>query len=221
MGSRRFHDRAEAGASLADELTARGESASGGVVVGLPRGGVVVAAAVAARLGLPLDVVVVRKVGAPQQPELGIGAVAEGGVEVVAEQRARDCGVDGERFAELAAAERARVEERVSLYRDGRPRVALAGRDVIVVDDGFATGVTALAALEAVRRERPARVVLAVPVAPADVATIVGAAADAVVAVLTPSTFRAVGEFYERFDQTTDAEVIALLRAPAPPDRPF
>ena len=93
--------------------------------------------------------------------------------------------------------------------------VALAGRDVIVVDDGFATGVTALAALEAVRRERPARVVLAVPVAPADVAEIVGAAADAVVAVLTPSTFRAVGEFYDRFDQTTDAEVIALLRAPA------
>jgi putative phosphoribosyl transferase len=217
VGRRRFHDRAEAGGRLADELARRGESAPGGVVVGLPRGGVVVAASVAAQLGLPLDVVVVRKVGAPQQPELGIGAVAEGGVEVVARQRARDCGVDDEHFAQLAAAERARVEARVALYRQDRPRVALAGRDVIVVDDGFATGVTAQAAIEALRREQPARLVLAVPVAPPDVADIVGPAADAVVAVLTPSSFRAVGEFYDRFDQTTDAEVIALLHSPDPP----
>ena len=211
MGSRGFRDRAEAGTRLAEELTRRGETAPGGVVVGLPRGGVVVAAAVAGCLGLPLDVVVVRKVGAPQQPELGIGAVAEGGVEVVARQRARDCGVDDERFAQLAAAERARVDERVDRYRAGRSRATLTGRHVIVVDDGFATGVTAQAALEAVRHEHPERVVLAVPVAPHDVAEIIGAAADAVVAVLTPTSFRAVGEFYDRFDQTTDAEVIALL----------
>ena len=220
VGSRRFRDRAEAGARLADELAGCGESAPGGVVVGLPRGGVVVAAAVATRLGLPLDVVVVRKVGAPQQPELGIGAVAEGGVEVVARQRARDCGVD-ERALRPARRRRAGPCRRAGSALPRRSAAgALAGRDVIVVDDGFATGVTAQAALEAVRRERPARVVLAVPVAPADVAEIVGAAADAVVAVLTPSTFRAVGEFYDRFDQTTDAEVIALLRdPPAPPIR--
>ncbi len=211
---RRFRDRAEAGDLLADELQRRGEGVEGAVVVGLPRGGVVVAARVAARLGLDLDVVVVRKVGAPQQPELGIGAVAEGGALVVDRRRARDCGVDEPLLERLVAAERARVDERVRRYRAGRRRIPLTGRTVIVVDDGFATGVTAQAAIEAVRQEHPQRVVLAVPVAPDDVADLLGPAADAVVAVNTPRFFHAVGEFYDRFDQTSDDEVIALLAAP-------
>lgn len=209
--SRGFRDRREAGDRLADELAHRGEIAPGAVVLGLPRGGVVVAARVATRFGLDLDVLVARKVGAPGHREFGIGAVAEGGALVLDEESVRAVGVEPDELAALVAAERRRVDERVARYRAARPRVALAGRRVIVVDDGFATGVTARAALAAARPEDPARLVLAVPVAAPDALAVLAGAADAFVTVLTPPGFRAVGQFYAHFDQTTDDEVVALL----------
>jgi putative phosphoribosyl transferase len=206
-----FRDRREAGDRLADELQHRGEIAPGAIVLGLPRGGVVVAERVASRFDLELDVLVARKVGAPGHPEFGIGAVAEGGALVLDDESVHAVGVRPDELRALVEAERRRVDERVARYRATRPRVPLAGRRVIVVDDGFATGVTARAALAAVRDEGPSRLVLAVPVAAPDAPAVLDGAADAFVVVLTPPGFRAVGEFYARFDQTTDDEVIALL----------
>jgi putative phosphoribosyl transferase len=213
MAGRRFRDRTEAGDALADELTRRGEAPAGALVVGLPRGGMVVAARVAERVGLDLDVLVVRKVGAPGHEEFGIGAVAEHGALVVDEASARGAGVHDDELASLVAAERRNVDERVARYRSSRPAAPLAGRHVIAIDDGFATGVTARAALAAVAAHEPARLVLAVPVAPPDASERIGDAADAFVAVLVPPLFRAVGEFYARFEQTTDDEVVELLAA--------
>jgi predicted phosphoribosyltransferase len=209
--ARRFRDRVDAGDRLADELIARGEAAPDAVVLGLPRGGVVVAARVAERLGAELDVVVSRKVGAPGHVEFGIGAVAEGGGLVLDRQSVSFVGVSNEELEELVAAERRQVDERVRRFRDDRPPVPLAGRAVIVVDDGFATGVTARAALATVAAQHPRRLVLAVPVAPDDAADIVADVVDAFVAVLVPHGFRAVGEFYDDFRQTSDEEVLELL----------
>jgi predicted phosphoribosyltransferase len=209
--ARRFRDRVDAGDRLADELVARGEAAPDAVVLGLPRGGVVVAARVADRLGAELDVVVSRKVGAPGHVEFGIGAVAEGGGLVLDRQSVSFVGVSDEELDELVAAERRQVDERVRRFRGDRPPVPLAGRAVVVVDDGFATGVTARAALATVAAQHPRRLVLAVPVAPDDAAGIVADVVDAFVAVLVPHGFRAVGEFYDDFRQTTDDEVLELL----------
>jgi predicted phosphoribosyltransferase len=211
MARERFRDRVDAGDRLADELERRGEAPTGAVVLGLPRGGVVVAAQVAQRLGLDLDVMVARKVGAPGHEEFGIGAVSEHGALVLDERSVHGVGVGEDELATLVARERHRVDERVARYRARRPAVELAGRHAIVVDDGFATGVTARAALAAVREQRPSRLVLAVPVAPDDAAERVEGLVDAFVAVFTPERFRAVGEFYDRFDQTSDDEVVELL----------
>lgn len=206
-----FRDRVDAGDQLAELLIERGEAVPDAVVLGLPRGGVVVAARVAARLGAELDVLVARKVGAPGHPEFGMGAVAEGGATVMDERSVTGAGVDADELGRLIAAERRDVDDRVHRFRAGRPPVPIAGRAVIVVDDGFATGVTARAALAAVAAQHPRRVVLAVPVAPTDALGRVGASVDAFVAVVSPHRFRAVGEFYDDFRQTTDDEVVALL----------
>ncbi|HLM63676.1 MAG TPA: phosphoribosyltransferase family protein [Acidimicrobiales bacterium] len=209
MTGDRFRDREDAGTQLA-ELVADLEPYDP-VVLALPRGGVAVGAAVARRLGAPLDVVVARKVGAPGQPELGIGAVAEDGAVVVDRSATTALGIDDERVATLVRRTRREVARRVALYRGDRPVPPLDGRDAVLVDDGLATGVTAAAALHAVRAHRPRRLVLAVPVTAPDTADRLAELCDAVVYLCAPEYFRAVGAWYDDFTQVTDAEVLELL----------
>jgi predicted phosphoribosyltransferase len=203
-----FEDRREAGARLADALAdLRGSDA---VILGIPRGGVVVAEIVASTLGLPLDVVVPRKVGAPGNPELGLGAVAPG-VRVLDQPMLERLRVSNDYLeAEIAAQER-EIERRLERYRSGRAAVDVAGRTAIVVDDGVATGGTAIAALRWARAAGADRVVLAVPVAPFATVERLREEADDVVALETPEPFYAVGEWYRRFSQTTDDEVVRAL----------
>lgn len=206
----RFRNRRHAGQELARLVAAH--AADRPVVVGLPRGGVPVAAEVAAALGAPLDVIVVRKLGAPTQPELAMGAVGEDGVEVLDPAIVRSVGATPEQVAAIEERERAEVRSRAARFRAGRARHPLAGRTVIVVDDGIATGATANAACRVARAAGAARVVLAVPVAPEGWERRVDAA-DELVAVTTPRGFMAVGQFYDDFDQVPDAEVSEILRA--------
>ncbi|MFJ5921517.1 phosphoribosyltransferase family protein [Kitasatospora sp. NPDC092948] len=218
-----FTDRTDAGRALAAALTdspALGADARPPVVVALPRGGLPVAVEVAAALGAPLDVCVIRKVGVPGQPELAMGAVGEDGARVVNQTVVDAVGVTPQEFAAVEARERAELARRAAAYREGRPPEPLAGRTVLVVDDGVATGSTALAACRLVRDRGAARVVLAVPVAPHDWTSRLAGAADAFVAVHAPSRFLAVGEFYRDFRQVEDAEVLAALAAANRPGRP-
>ncbi|MEN8651651.1 alpha/beta family hydrolase [Streptomyces sp. 21So2-11] len=204
-----FTDRVDAGRRLAGAVEHLREERP--VVLGLPRGGVPVAYEVARALGAPLDVIVVRKLGVPYHPELGFGAIGEGGIRVINDDIVRHSGV---RQAELTAVEHAEEQEllrRARRYREGRPRVTVDGRTVIVVDDGVATGATAAAACQVVRAQGAARVVLAVPVAPPDVVHRLRGAADDVVCLSRPHLFSAVGEWYQDFSQTTDEEVIMCL----------
>jgi predicted phosphoribosyltransferase len=208
----RFRDRRDAGLQLATRLQA--EALPDPVVFALPRGGVPVAFEIARTIGAPLDVLVVRKVGAPQHREFGIGAIAEGGVTVRDETAMRMVGVSAERFEQLAADERRELERRVRLYRGDRALPDVTDRDVVLVDDGLATGVTAEAAIHAVRRLGARRVVLAAPVSAADTAARLSADAG-IVCLATPTRFSAVGEWYDDFGQTTDNEVLDLLRGAA------
>jgi putative phosphoribosyl transferase len=203
-----FRDRRDAGVQLAERL--RPLALEDPVVLALPRGGVPVAAVVAEDLGATLDVLVARKVGAPGHEELGIGAVAEEG-PVVRSVVADQLGVGPTAFAGLAERARAEVDRRVARYRGDRPLPPVAGRDVVLVDDGLATGVTAEAGLAALRGRGPRRLVLAAPTAARDTVARLRLLADDVVVVATPEPFHAVGLSYERFDQTTDDEVLALL----------
>jgi len=205
-----FADRADAGRRLLRLLEhLRGADA---VIVGLPRGGVPVAFEIARALGAPLDVIVVRKLGVPFQPELGMGAIGEGGARVINEQVVRTAGISAEAVAEVEAHERAVLERRVARFRGGRAPVPLQGRTVVVVDDGIATGSTARAACQVARAQGAARVILAVPVAPPQSVTALRRDADEVVCVEMPSWFFAIGEFYDDFTQTSDEEVIELLK---------
>jgi predicted phosphoribosyltransferase len=206
-----FRDRNDAGEALGRELA--GLHLEHPVVLGLPRGGVVVAAPAAAALGAPLDIVVVRKLGAPGNPELGVGAVAEGGVTVLNEGLIRRLGVSRSELDAVAAAEHAELERRVAVYRTADP-MPLEGEDAVVVDDGLATGYTARAAVEAARRRGAARVVLAVPVAAADTAREIASVVDRLVALETPRMMMGVGGSYRDFRQTTDEEVLAILEGP-------
>jgi putative phosphoribosyl transferase len=203
-----FRDRRQAGELLADALSDRVTPPL--VVLGVPRGGVVVASPVAERLGAPLDVVVPRKVRAPGNPELGVGAVAPG-VRVLDEDVVRRLGIDPGYLEHEIALEQEEVERRTAAYRGDRPPVDLAGATAVVVDDGVATGGTAIAALRWARNAGASRVVFAAPVGPAGTATRLGPDADDVVLLEEPRTFLAVGEWYERFEQTTDEEVRAAL----------
>jgi putative phosphoribosyl transferase len=204
-----FADRADAGRQLADLLVElRGPDT---VVVGLPRGGVLVAAEVAAALGAGLDVILVRKLGVPVQPELALGAIGEGGVRVLNHDVVRHAGVNESDIAVVEQRERVELERRAAEYRGDRPPLDLEHRTVIVVDDGIATGATARAACAVARAKGAARVVLAVPVAPFGWAERLGDAADAFVAVHAPRRFSGVGEFYADFRQTSDAEVTAAI----------
>ena len=205
----RFADRVDAGRRLAAALDHL--RADDVVVLGLPRGGVPVAAEVAAALGAPLDVIVVRKLGTPGHEELGMGAIGEGAVRVLNDEIVRSVGASAEQLAAVETAERAELERRARRLRGDRPRLDLAGKTAVVVDDGIATGSTAIAALQVVRVLGASRVVLATPVAPHGIERRVAPFADELVVLDTPRWFSAVGQFYDDFDQTSDAEVIAAL----------
>jgi predicted phosphoribosyltransferase len=206
-----FRDRRDAGARLAESLEhLRPEEP---VVLGLPRGGVPVAFEVAEHLDAPLDVIVVRKLGVPVQPELGMGAVGEDGAIVLNDDVVRLTRVSADELARVEARERAEVARRAERFRGSRPRVDVRGRTALLVDDGIATGASARAALQVVRAQGARRAVLAVPVGPADTIAAMRAEADEVVCVETPFGFLAVGQAYANFAQTTDEEVIELLAA--------
>jgi predicted phosphoribosyltransferase len=203
-----FRDREEAGERLSEALTERRVGPS--VVLGIPRGGVVVAERVAAGLGAPLDVVVPRKIGAPKNPELAVGAIAPG-VQVWDERLIDRLHVPAEYLRERVTAEEAEIARRTDRYRDGRPALDLRGKTAVVVDDGLATGATAVAAVRWARARGPRRIVLAVPVAPPETVRRLESEADVTVVLATPENFRAVGEWYERFGQTGDEEVVAAM----------
>jgi putative phosphoribosyl transferase len=207
---RTYTDRDSAGRELAGEL-ARLRLRSP-VVLALPRGGVPVGRAIAAELDAPLDVLLVRKIGAPGHRELGVGAVGEDDVTVLDHDRIDALGIDRAAVAAIAQEERAELARRAELYRGGRPLVDLAGRDAIVVDDGIATGGTAVAAVEVVRHHDPAQVVVAVPVGADSGLARLAAVADRVVCPLSVSGPFAVGSWYRDFHQLDDDEVADLLR---------
>ncbi|MFE6855489.1 phosphoribosyltransferase family protein [Streptomyces sp. NPDC057674] len=204
-----FSDRTDAGRQLAARLGhLKGHDV---VVLGLPRGGVPVAAEVADALDAPLDICLVRKLGVPQQPELAMGALGEGGVRVVNERVLHEAGVGARDLAAVEEREHVVLDQRARRYRGSRPSVPLEGRTVLVVDDGLATGATALAACRVVRARGAARIVLAVPVAPRGWTARLGGEADETVSVHAPEVFSAIGQFYRDFTQTPDAEVVACL----------
>ncbi|MCU1610629.1 MAG: putative phosphoribosyl transferase [Pseudonocardiales bacterium] len=206
-----FADRADAGRQLGQRLQhLRGPEV---VVLGLPRGGVEVAAEVAAALAAPLDVIMVRKLGVPSQPELAMGAIGEGGVRIVLPETVRRAGVTSDELAAVELRERAELQRRAQRFRGDRPRIPLVGRTAVVVDDGIATGSTARAACQVAQALGAARIVLAVPVAPRGWVRAMHDVADELVALLTPAALQAIGVWYTDFSQTTDKQVVACLRA--------
>jgi putative phosphoribosyl transferase len=208
-----FPGRAAAGLQLGERLKAAYPALDPerAVVLALPRGGVPVGKEVAACLGVPLDVLVTRKIGHPQEPELGLGAVAEGGEPVFDEYMLRQVALCEEDLAEVAASEQAELQRRVQVYREGRPPPDVASKHVFMVDDGLATGVTARAAVRAVRSHGAVRTVLAVPVASESAVESLKTETDEVVTLVTPRRFRSVGEWYAEFGQLADADVLTLL----------
>jgi putative phosphoribosyl transferase len=207
-----FADRREAGRLLAARLGHLHRDEHGSVVVlALPRGGVPVGDEIATALGAPLDVTLVRKLGVPYQPELGMGAIAEGGIRVLNRDVIASAGVTGAQLADTEARERAELQRRARRYRGDRPRVRVEGRTVVVVDDGLATGSTARAACRLARTDGASRVVLAVPVAPRGWEAGFRDEADELVAVATPRYFMAIGDFYDDFTQIPDQDVLDCL----------
>jgi predicted phosphoribosyltransferase len=205
-----YYDRTDAGRQLAAALRRHADDPSV-IVLALPRGGVPVGYEVAHELGAPLDVFLVRKLGVPGREELAMGAIASGGVRVVNREIVRELGLTDDDLNEAAAHGWEELRRREEAYRDGRPAPDLRGKTVILVDDGLATGSTMRAAVAAVRRLGPAKVVVAVPVGAADTCREFRAFADEVVCVQTPDPFFAVGGWYHDFSQTTDEEVRDLL----------
>lgn len=219
-GAKPFDDRVDAGRQLAKSLASlRGQDV---VVLGLPRGGVPVAFEVAKALRAPLDVLVVRKLGVPFQPELAFGAIGEGGVRVINDAVVREADLSADDIAAVEAKQRAELARRSEMFRSGHERIALAGRTAVIVDDGVATGATARAACQVARAQGASRVVLAVPIGGRDVFARFAGYADEVVCLHTPEFFFAVGQGYRNFAQISDGEVVRLLdrardgsRAPA------
>jgi putative phosphoribosyl transferase len=213
MPGDRFADRGEAGRRLGEDLKARGMGVEHSVVLGIPRGGVVTASEVARVLGTPLDVALARKVGAPRNPELAIGAVGPDGAAVIDEGLAGRVGASAEWVARAVEREQHEVADRQRRFRGDRPPLDVTGREVIVVDDGVATGSTAVAVGRWLAGAGARRRILAVPVAPPQTAERLSQAYDDVVTLATPAAFFAVGEFYTDFRQVTDDEVRQLLRS--------
>ena len=205
-----FRDRREAGRRLAEALN--GYRSRRPFILAIPRGGIVVGYEVAVALDAPLDVVVPRKLRAPYNPELAVGAVAHDGSVYFDSPLVSSLRIPEEYLKEETAAQLEEIRRRMRVYRGDRPQPALAGRAAIVVDDGIATGSTMIAALRAVRGAKPATVVAAIPVAPPEGVESLRTEADDVVCLYTPTLFYAVGQFYDDFAQTTDDEVIFLLR---------
>lgn len=205
----RFVNRSHAGRKLARLLEPLREEPC--VVLGLPRGGVPVGFEVAKALGAPLEVLLVRKLGVPFQPELAMGAIGEGGVRILDRDRVRRMGISGGQVERVERAERLEMARQAELFRQGRPAADLDGRTAVIVDDGIATGSTALAACPIARRLGAARIVMAAPVAPRDAPGLFAGAADEFVAASTPRRFAAIGLFYADFRPTPDREVIELL----------
>lgn len=211
----RFADRLDAGRQLTRHLPhLRGRD---GVVLGIPRGGVVVARPIAEALGWPLDVVIARKVGAPFNPELALAAVAPGGVLVMNDVLADHLHLTSENLAPQIQAQLLEIDRRLHLYRGDRPALDVRGKVIVVVDDGIATGLTVAAALRSLRNQEPAAVVLAVPVASREAVDTLSPLVDELVCLATPRDFHAVGQFYKDFSQVTDEEVVRLLAAGAEP----
>jgi len=207
----KFKDRTEAGQVLARKLAAYANCADV-VVLALPRGGVPVAFEIATALNLPLDVFLVRKLGVPGQSELAMGAIATGGVRVLNQDIVRSLRLSDAVIDKVAAQEQQELERRERLYRDERPIPLLHERTVIIVDDGLATGATMRAAIEAIRQQQPARIVVAVPISSPETYRDLAVEVDEIICVETPQPFWSVGLWYEDFPQTTDEEVRNLLK---------
>lgn len=204
-----FQDRIEAGEQLGATLAVWRDA--GALVLGLPRGGVPVAAEVSHQLGAELDVVIARKIGAPHQPELAIGAVTADGGLFLDTSLVGKLGIADDHLDQLIADEREIALQRETLFRHDRPAVRLEQRTVIVVDDGLATGATMLAAVRAIRKQRPQRIEVAVPVGSRQASAALDVVADRVTCLYTPEPFRAVGAFYRDFEQVSDEEVDTIL----------
>ena len=207
-----FRNRTDAGRQLAAQLTEYANR-SDVIVLALPRGGVPVAFEVAAKLSVPLDVFLVRKLGVPGHPELAMGAIAAGGIEVLSEDLIRDLGIPRALVEQVAVRERLELERRDRAYRDDRQPPIVRDRTVILIDDGLATGSTMQAAVLALRQQAPARIVVAVPVGARETCERLARIADRVVCLAMPEPFNAVGLWYREFDQTSDEEVDRLLAA--------
>ncbi len=207
-----FKDRRDAGQQLAATLIKRGYHKEPLVVLGIPRGGVVVAAEVATELSAPLDIVIARKLRAPAQPELGIGAVVSSDhLSIINEGLIRTLGVTEDYLERELATQWAEIKRQLTLYRGNRQTVDITGKTVIVVDDGIATGYTFRAALEGLQRGKPGKLIAAAPVAAADSAEMLETYADEVICLSIPPRFIAVGAWFRNFDQTGDAEVADVL----------
>jgi putative phosphoribosyl transferase len=205
-----FRNRHDAGRRLAADLSAYANRLDV-CALALPRGGVPVAYEVARALHIPLDIWAVRKIGAPHQPELAIGAIATGGVEILSASLPARLFISPAMVEEILAAERLELARREQAYRGNRPPIAVEGKTVLLIDDGVATGASMQVAIEALRRRRPASIVVAVPVVDRRIKEMLAQHADEVVSVLTPGDLNAVGEWYEDFSQTTDEDVCRLL----------
>jgi putative phosphoribosyl transferase len=208
-----FEDRRDAGRQLAARISQRRYVKESPLILGIPRGGVVVAAEVAEALSAPLDVVIARKIRAPYQPELGIGAVVDGThITVLNEELVRTVGASKDYLDREIAYQSREVDRRLQLYRGDRPGTEVLGKTVIIVDDGIATGYTFRAALEGLRQRKPLRLVAAAPVGARDTAKMLAAFADELICLSTPFNFMAVGQWYRNFDQVSDEEVVAILQ---------
>jgi putative phosphoribosyl transferase len=218
IASVRFDDRRDAGRRLAAELMDLADEQP--LIVALPRGGVPVAVEVALALAAPLDILAVRKLGAPGNPELGVGAVAEDGTAVIDPRSVSALGITRSMLDETLEQESVELRRRVERYRHGRPPLAVGGRTVVIVDDGLATGLTDLAAVKALRARDPRSIVVAVPVASAESLSMLAEESDRVVCLITPRRLYGVGKWYRDFAPVSDDEVLALLGEAARPGEP-